>query len=330
LALAKLLKLNWHKGDGMKTFDANPAAAMSFLISQRTFIEPQLYEVRYPGVTYQDILPVDTSAPEWTPIVAVQSMDSRGELKFTGPNSNDSNRAEVGFSLGTHAIQDAQLGYGYSLTELNQALLMNRNLSDEKARATMRIMEQGLNKLAYLGDSNAGYTGLFNDADVSVASAPGTISALAAAATDVAGAQAIVQFFQSALNKVYVSQTRTTFMPTHILLPPAQRQTLAATILPFGGNMTLLGYIEANLDAGNGQRVTIRGDISLEGAGAADADRMMVYTRDPEALKFHLPMSPRFLTPYQDSGTSWFIPGMTRTGGTEIRIPGAHAYFDGV
>lgn len=315
----------------MKSFDANPDAAMSFLITQRTHIEPQLYEIRYPGVTYDTIIPVDTTAPDWTPIVAVQSSDARGELKFTGPNSNDSNRADVGYALGTHPIQDAQLGYGYSLTELNQALIMGRNLSDDKARATMRIMEQGLNKLAYLGNEEAGYTGLFTNGSVSVDSAPDTIANLAAAATDVAGAQAIVQFFQAALNKVYVTQTRTTFMPTHILLPPAQRQILASTILPFGGNMTLLSYLTANLDPGNnGGGVVIRGDISLEGAGAEGADRMMVYTREMETAKFHLPMSPRFLTPYQDSGTSWFIPGMTRTGGTEIRIPDAHAYYDGV
>lgn len=314
----------------MKTFDANPAEAMSFLITQRTHIEPQLYEIRYPGVTYDQIIPVDTSAPDWTPIVAVQSADARGELKFTGPNSNDSNRADVGYALGTHPIQDAQLGYGYSLTELNQALLMGRNLSDDKARATMRIMEQGLNKLAYLGNDEAGYEGLFNNSSVSVDDAPDTIANLAAAATDVAGAQAIVQFFQEALNKVYVTQTRTTWMPTHILIPPAQRQLLSSTILPFGGNMTLLNYLETNLDGGNNGRVSIVGDISLEGAGAEDADRMAVYTRDIEAVKFHLPMSSRFLQPYQDSGTSWFIPGMVRTGGSEVRIPATMTYYDGV
>lgn len=314
----------------MKTFDANPEAAMSFLVSQRTHIEPGLYEIRYPGVTYDQIIPVDTSAPEWAPIVAVQSADSRGELKFTGPNSNDPNRADVGYNLGTHPIKDAQIGYGYSLTELNQALLMGRNLSDDKARATMRIMEQGLNKLAYLGNAEAGYEGLFTNNTVSTDSAPGTISALAAAATDVAGAQAIVQFLQGALNKVYVTQTRTTFMPTHILMPPAQRQILASTILPFGGNMTLLNYLETNLDGGNNGRVQIVADLSLEGIGADDTDRMMVYTRDMETAKFHLPMAPRFLDPYRDSATSWFIPGMTRTGGVEIRIPGAHTYFDGV
>lgn len=313
----------------MKNFDASPEAAMSFLISQRTHIEPQLYEIRYPGVTYDQIIPVDTSAPEWAPIVAVQSADYRGELQFAGPNSNDDNRADVAYGLGTHPIQTGRLGYGYSLEEIQQAMLMGRDLSSDKARATMRVFEQGLNKLAYLGNTSAGYEGLFNNSAVPTDSAGSTISALAAAATDVAGAQAIVQFFQGHLNTVHVNQTRTTFYPTHILLPPAQRSILASTILPFGGSLTILNYLEANLDVG-GQRVRILPEISLEGAGAGDTDRMMVYSRDMETAKFHLPMNPRFLDPYRDSGTSWFIPGIVRTGGCEIRVPSAHLYVDGV
>jgi hypothetical protein len=313
----------------MKHFDASPDAAMSFLVSQRTHIEQQVYEVRYPDVTYDEILAVDTSAPEWAPIVAVQTADFRGKLEFAGPNSNDDNRADVGYGFGTHPIQTGRLGYGYSLEEIQQAMLMGRDLSADKARAAMRAAEQGLNRLAYLGDDSAGYEGLFNNSGVSVDSAPGTISALAAAATNVAGAQAIVQFFQGALNTVYVDQTNTTFMPTHILLPPAQYAILASTILPFGGNMTILNYLQANLLSGR-QPVTIVPELSLRGAGAAGADRMMVYTRSMEAAKFHLPLGFRFLDPYRDSGTSWFIPGILRTGGTEVRVPAAHAYFDGV
>jgi len=312
------------------TFDAGPAAAMSFLISQRTHIETKVYETKYPDVTYAELIPVDTSAPEWAPIVAVASVDARGELAFVGPNSNDINRADVGYKLGTHPVQTAALGYGYSLEEINQARLMGMNLSADKAAAAMRIAEQGLNKLAYLGNAEAGYQGLFNTSTVSVAAAGSTIAALVAGATDVAGAQAVVTFFQQRIDVVYVTNTNTTFAPTHILLPPAQRNALASAILPFGGNMTLLQYLEANLVSGRSGRVQFVPDLSLKGAGAAGVDRMMVYTRSEETVKFHLPMGFNFQAAYQDSALSWFIPGILRTGGTEIRVPKAHAYFDGV
>lgn len=314
----------------VKNFDASPEAAMSFLITQRTYIEPQVYEIKYPDVTYQDMMPVDTSAPDWVPIVAVATVDARGELEFLGPNSNDINRADVGYKFGTHPVQTAALGYGYSLEEINQARLMNMNLSADKAAAAMRIAEQGLNKLAYLGKSSAGYQGLFNHSSITATAAGTTIAALVAAATDVAGAQAVVTFFQTRIDQVYVTNTNTTFAPTHILLPPAQRNLLASAILPFGGNMTLLAYLEANLISGRTGKVQFLPDLSLKGAGALGVDRMMIYTKSMETVKFHLPMGFNFRDPYQDSALSWFIPGILRTGGTEIRIPKAHHYYDGV
>ncbi|MGO3890089.1 MAG: DUF2184 domain-containing protein [Paenalcaligenes sp.] len=312
------------------TFDASPESAMSFLVSQRTHIEPKVYETKYPDVTYSELIPVDSSAPEWAPIVAVASVDARGELAFVGPNSNDINRADVGYKLGTHPVQTAALGYGFSLEEINQARMLNINLSADKAKASMRIAEQGLNKLAYVGNKEAGYGGLFNMPGIGVTAAGSTIAALVAGATDVAGAQAVVTFFQQAIDEVYLTNTNTTFAPTHILLPPAQRNLLSSAILPFGGNMTLLQYLEMNLVSGRNGKVKFTPELSLKGAGAGGTDRMMVYTKSEETAKFHLPMGFRFQSPYQDSALSWFIPGILRTGGTEVRIPKAHQYRDGV
>lgn len=312
------------------TFDSSPEAAMSFLVSQRTHIEQAVYNIRYPDVTFQDIIPVDTSAPEWAPIVAVASVDARGELAFIGPESNDINRADIGYKLGTHPVKTAALGYGFTLEEINQARLMNANLPSDKALAADRLAQQGLNKLAYLGNAAAGYVGLFNNPAVGVSAAGSTIASLVASATDIAGAQAIVTFFQKAIDEVYLTNTNTTFAPTHILLPPAQRNLLSSAILPFGGNMTLLNYLTENLVSGRTGRVQFVPELSLKGAGAGGSDRMMVYTQSMETAKFHLPMGFRFTAAYQDTALSWFIPGILRTGGSEIRVPKAHQYRDGV
>ncbi|AUR84331.1 protein of unknown function DUF2184 [Vibrio phage 1.054.O._10N.261.52.A1] len=314
-------------------FDSSPEAAMSFMQTQRTYVEQGLYEKRYPGVDYMENIFVDSSAPEWAPIIAVDAVDIRGELAFSGPNSNDINAAEIGYSRGTTDVQSAQLGYRYSLEELNEAMYMNRNLSQDRADAVNRLVEQGINKLAYLGNTSAGKVGLFNDTGngrIPVSTAAGTIASMIAAATDIAGAQAIVTFFQSAVNKVYVDQTNTTFMPTDILIPVSQYTSLASAILPFGGNMTLLNYLEANLVTGKGGRITISPNINLKGVGASDSDRMMVYTKDETVSKFHLPMGFRFGEIFRESPNSFFVPGMLRTGGTDNRVPNAHHYIDGV
>lgn len=315
----------------MATFnDVSPIQAQNFLISQRTHIESEVYKTRYPEITYDTIIPVDTSAPEWAPTVAVQSVDYRGELAFIGPNSNDLNTADVGYGLGQHQIQTAQLGYRYSLEEIGQAMLMDTTLSAERALGAQRMAEQGLNKLAYLGNASAGYEGLLNNSSVNVTGVGGTIASLVAAATDIAGVQAIVTFFQAALEKVYVQNTNTTFMPTHIILPVTQYQLLASAIVPFGGSMTILNYLKANLVVGRAVGIEILPELSLKGAGAGSVDRMVVYTRDMQVAKFHLPMGFRFLDVHHESPLSWFVPGIVRTGGTEVRVPKAMEYFDGV
>lgn len=313
----------------MYTKDVDASSALAFLLSQRTYIESAVYERRYPNVTYDEVLVVDQSAPDWAPTIAVRSMDYRGELEFIGPKSNDINRADVGYAIGTQPVNSMAIGYGYSFEELGQSQYMGMNLPQDKANAAMRITEQGLNKLAYLGNEDAGYSGLYNNPDVPVEDASGTIASLISAATDVAGSQALVSFFQGYLTQVYVDQTNTTFVPTHILLPPSIYQSLRTTILPFGGNMTVLSYLEANLGSGR-QPVTIMPELSLATAGAGGGPRMMVYTRDQDTAKFHLPMPARFLQPYQDTALSWFVPLFLRTGGTEVRIPQAHLYIDGI
>lgn len=53
---------------------------------------------------------------------------------------------------------------------------------------------------------------------------------------------------------------------------------------------------------------------------------MVVYRRDSEVLRFHLPMPRRVLQPRQKSIMGFETGIIARTGGTEWRLPGAAAY----
>ena len=314
----------------IKTLDESSEAAMSFMQTQRTHVETGLYVKRYPDVDYMENIFVDTSAPDWAAIIAADSMDARGELAFLGPNSNDMNVVEVGYGRANKNIHTSALGYRYSIVEINEARYARRNLTQDRAAAVIKIVEQGLNKLAYVGNGAAKMEGLFNTTGVPTSTATGTLASLIAGATDIAGAQAIVTFFQNGINKVYVDQTNTTFSPTDIFLPTPQYLALASAILPFGGNMTLLQYLEANLVTGGNSRVSISPNINLKGTGASNKDRMVIYTKDNNIVKFHLPMPFRFLNIRNDSITSFIVPGMLRTGGTDIRVKNSMHYVDGV
>jgi hypothetical protein len=55
---------------------------------------------------------------------------------------------------------------------------------------------------------------------------------------------------------------------------------------------------------------------------------MMVYRRDPEVDRFHLPMPRRVLQPRQKSIMAFEQGVIARIGGTEWRLPAAAAYGD--
>jgi hypothetical protein len=82
--------------------------------------------------------------------------------------------------------------------------------------------------------------------------------------------------------------------------------------------------------ANSGQPLTIRGIRKLDTAGISGGARMIAYRRDPEVLKFHMPMPHRFLPVWQAGPTRWEIPGMLRLGGLDVRLPNEISYVDGI
>ena len=80
-----------------------------------------------------------------------------------------------------------------------------------------------------------------------------------------------------------------------------------------------------------GQPLLIRAVRQLDDAGVGgDTGRMVVYRKDPQVVKMHIPMMHRFMPIWQRSSIAFDIPGIFRIGGVEIRRPGAVRYVDGI
>jgi hypothetical protein len=96
--------------------------------------------------------------------------------------------------------------------------------------------------------------------------------------------------------------------------------------------MTILQWImQYNIyTAQTGQPLIIRTVRQLDNAGGGGADRMVAYRRDPSVVKLHVPMRHRFMPVWQTGPIAFDIPGIFRTGGVEVRKPGAMRYMDGI
>lgn len=303
-------------------------ANFSFAVQQASHIESEVYRLRYPDLDYASMIPVDTSANEWTKTVTYFSMDQAGEARWMSGNAKDV--PVVGLSMEKHetAVHTAGIGYSYGFEEVNFARINGVSLDAEKASAARRASEQLIYTTAFEGDAEKGLSGLFDYPGVPTESIPadGTgSSALWSAKTP--------DLILRDVNKLLIgmhSATNTVEMADTLILPVERIQTIVSTRLTDTA-MSILDFLrQANVyTATTGQQLRIVGMRGMTDIGAGSTARMIAYRRSPEVLKMHVPMPHRFL-PVQIEGLQFTIPGVFRLGGLDIRLPYAVRYGDGI
>jgi len=241
---------------------------------------------------------------------------------------NDIPLADITRDKHEHSFAMRGIGYEWNLEEINLARMLGQNLPADKAAGARRIAESFLYNLAMTGDTTKGWTGLLNDAAVTAADVAADGESSSKYWTAKTPAQ-IVRDINEVLVGIHVD-TNEVEMADTLILPTEQMLYLASTQMSAGSDTTLLAFIRANnaYTATTGQELMIRGSRSLATAGTGGVARGVAYWRNPEAVRFHMPMPFRFLPPWQKSSMAWEVAGIMRTGGVEIRLPGAVRYFD--
>lgn len=315
-------------------FDSNPflndaQGALSFLTQQAAVIEPEIYRTKYEDIQYRDLVDIDTSAGEFAKSIEFFSLDQTGKAEWFNHLSKDVPNADVNMTKHTHQVHMAAIGYRYTTEELGYARRLNISLDTERANAARRASEEFMDDIVRIGDTSKGMTGLFNDANVGSANVAGA-DATARLWTSKTPLQ-IIADINEALTSVY-TQSRRVEMANTVLLPIAAFTYIATTPMSVDNTMTILDYVlRSNVyTAVTGQPLTIRAVNGLEDAGASNVGRMIVYRKSRDVLKLHMPVPFRFLSAWRTGAMIYEVPGYFKTGGVEIRLPGAVRYRDGI
>ena len=299
-------------------------ANMGFVESQTAYIEAGVYRARFPAIRYPGLIPVDYSAPEWIKTITYYSMDIAGRADWIADRASDIPVVGTTMNRDETAVAMAGIGYDYGLEEVNQAIMLGMNLPGEKASAARLIYERTVDNLAFTGDTEKGWQGLYNSSAVTAIGA-------ATGDWDTATEDQILADVNELLGGIYTG-TNEIAMGDTLLLPSLKLQKIASTRLGDGnGAMTILQFLQqANVyTAETGNQLTIRGARGLNTAGVGATSRMVAYRRSPEVLKMHIPMRHRFL-PVQIVGLTFKVPGIFRLGPLDIRLPKEVRYSDGV
>lgn len=314
----------------MYTLDAQQRA-LGFVIAQTTMIEPTVYQIRYQDIQYQNLLPVDYSAPEWITSVTYMSMDGVGRAAWFNAKADDIPKVELGREKFETAVHMAAIGYGYDLEEIGKAQMLGMNLTSDKAILARRIAEEMIDRVAFAGDASKGFLGMFNQSSVTATTAPadgtGAATTFASKTPDF-----ILRDINGILTGMFIG-TLGGEMADTLVLPYSVMLDLSTRRIDTVNQTTILEWIERNniYTRTTGQQLMIRGVFGYaDTAGAGNTRRMMAYRRSPEVIKMHIPMPFRFLPVWQTGPMRFDVPGIMRIGGVDVKRPKAVRYLDGI
>jgi hypothetical protein len=304
--------------------------ALSFLQSEVTYIEAEVFRVLYPEIMYPQIISIDTSAGEWAKSITYYGLDRVGEAGWFSGMANNMPMADINRFQREQGVEMAGIGYRYTLEEIGQAMMIpGLNLTAERAEAARRASEEFIDRLVRVGDTQKGVTGLFNNTSVPImnAAATGTGSSpLWSTKT----ADEIVADVQNALTQIQVNSQTVEYADT-VLLPVAAMQALANTRIP-NTPISALEYLQKHnfYTMTFNRPLTIRQTLNLDTASASGGGRGVVYRNDRGIVRMHVPAPFRFLPVWQTGPMTFDIPGYLRVGSVEFRRPNACLYLDGI
>lgn len=319
-----------HFSPDMFTRDAMQAS-LAFMISQATYIEAEVYRTQYPEIQYQNLVPVDTSAPDWIKSVTYFSTDAEGKADWFHAKGHDIAVADISRTKNEIGVEMANIGYRFDIEEVNEAQRYGIPLTAERGQAAYRAYEEFVDEAVIFGKAEKNFNGLINYPGVPIVDAAGSGTGGAGPSNwaDKTGDE-IMADVNTLISGGYM-ETRTVELADTLLLPVEMAVMLGNKRLG-DTESTVWRFLSQNNVYTNitGRPLTIRGVRGLETAGVGGVGRMIAYRRDPSVVKVHIPMTHRFLPVWQTGPLVFDVPGIFRLGGLEIRRPKAFRYMDGI
>jgi len=308
---------------------ADAQSAFPFVLAQGRNLETTIYQKRYPTYNYASIIPVVTEGNEWAIGTTFFTVDSSGEAKFISGSATDMPFNGATHDQASHDFSMIGAGWEWNMEEVNQASLYGINLSATKAMQASNSIELLLYNIAMTGSTEKNWKGFANNTDVPRADVAndGTGTSTFWDDKDV---DLIVRDINDGLSSVRTETNEVEYADS-VALPPNAFRLIATKRLADGdGTLNVLDYVRKNniYTAETGQPLNIMPVRALATASNDGGGRMVVYRKDPEVVRFHLPMPRRVLAARQKSIMGFETGIIARTGGTEWRLPKAAAYLD--
>jgi hypothetical protein len=237
---------------------------------------------------------------------------------WIGKNTNQVSRVSVDIAKITQPLIPWGKEIAYTVLELESAAKLGRPVDEQKYKALQLAHQMEVDEMVYYGDTPGAFYGLVNSNNRTT---PDAVTNVANVANGALGsplwtqktADEILQDFNEVLTSAWAG-TGWAVLPDSILLPPNDFGYIATQKVSAAGNVSILNYILEN-------NITAR-------QGGATKDRMVVYTKDKDRVRY--PMTMLSKTPLQYDSIWHRSTYYGRLGVLEIVYPECIAYRDGL
>jgi hypothetical protein len=261
---------------------------------------------------------------------------------WIGKNTNQVSRVSVDIAKITQPLIPWGKEIAYTVLELESAAKLGRPVDEQKYKALQLAHQMEIDEMVYFGDTPGGFYGLVNSNNRTT---PDAVTNVANVANGAIGSplwtqktpDEILQDFNEVLTSAWAN-TGWAALPDSVLLPPTDFGYIATQKVSQAGNVSILNYIlENNITARQGGATLdikplkwclgtgVGGTVTVGNAGK---DRMVVYTKDKDRVRY--PMTMLAKTPLQYDSIWHRSTYYGRLGVLEIVYPETIAYRDGL
>lgn len=302
-----------------------------FFRRQLEHVKARSFDIKFPALKARQLFPVSGEAGPGAESITYEQFDMVGLAKIIASYADDLPRADIRGKEFVSLVKGVGSSYGYSIQDVRAAAHAGKPLTQRKANAARRAMEQEIHNLALFGNTTFLLPGFFGNASIPLATVPadGTGSVTFWSAKT---AEQILRDMNAVVNDI-VELTKGVEIPDILLLPLEQFNLVSTkrvgtdntseTILsyflktnPYIQTVDWLNELDAVSD-------------SMPSGDPGDLDVMCAYRRDPDALSLEIPQDIEFL-PIQETNLEFKIPVHARHGGVLIYYPLSIGFAEGI
>ena len=292
--------------------DANETA---FTARQLEHVKARSFDVMYEALKSKDLIPIDTSIPDFAESVTYEQYDAVGMAKIISTDADDLPSVDVFKADFTLKVKSIGASYSYTIQDLRAASAPGaRPLNSARAAAASRAVAQKLDDLMAVGDSIHGYEGALNNSNVNIVPATGNWSGLTSLQ--------ILADLDTMVNTVR-EQSGELFEVDTICLPGDQYDLVMSKPMSVDNTVTVGSTFKGRTG------VNLVRWSKCDGAGAGAVDRAWAYLKSDEVFQANLPIAFESLPP-QARNLRFVTNVHSRFGGVEVHYPVAMCYMDGI